>query len=52
MIRFDTKKDKEIKDLKNIIYEIEMFINKYSGIDGKIKSTPLLNYIQELKEGK
>lgn len=52
MIKFDTKKDKEIKNLKNIIYEIEMFINKYSGIDGKIKSTPLLNYIQELKEGK
>ena len=41
-----------ITSIEEIKDELEMFINKYSGIDGKIKSTPLLNHIKELKEGK
>jgi len=49
---FYAKKDKEIKNLKNIIYEIEMYIKRYTWLDGKINSNNLLEYIQKLKEGK
>ena len=44
--------DKEIENLNNIIYEIEMYIKRYTWLDGNINSNNLLDYIQKLKEGK
>lgn len=42
----------EIENLNNIIYKIEMYIKRYTWLDGKINSDNLLEYIQKLKEGK